>query len=394
MTDTTIRQIEGDEVLEIVYWLDSYSFNASPPMPDKAKRLEVFRQRVGPTHFALFENGVPVACAAEAPMIQQVRGAMFGIGGIFDVLTHPGARRKGYSRRVLARTLSAIRDDGRSLSCLYPFRESFYERLGYVTFPLPRRAQLTPLALEPLLRKDLGGEVELMLIGEGYDTYRAYLRKLQQRIHGMAIFEHDQKASAQSNNSWLALAKVDGELVGVMLYDLKGDRIMEFHLRAIRFYHDTSQAKYLLLAWIARHIDQASQAEIWLPPFEQPETWLADMRIAMEPAFISPMGRVIDVAGISGVHTGPGCFSAQIIDPLCPWNEGIWQFEARDGVLQVSPAGEADFSLSIHALAALVYGTNDPDSFAIRDWGNPPAHVQQTMRTMFPPLVPFLHELF
>ena len=114
----------------------------------------------------------------------------------------------------------------------------------------------------------------------------------------------------------------------------------------------------------------------------------------MEPVFLSPMGRVLDVAKIGGVQTGPGCFSAHIADPLCPWNEGIWQFETRDGMLQVSPTDEADCDLSIHALAALVYGANDPDSFAIRGWGSPSPPVQETMRTMFPPQAPYLHEFF
>jgi predicted acetyltransferase len=394
MTNTTIREIHGDEMLEIMYWLDSYAFHPSPPMPDKAERQEMLKQRVGLTHFALFEDDTPVACAAGMAMIQQVRGTMYKVGGILDVATHPAARRKGYSRRILARTLAAIRDDGRPLSCLYPFRESFYERLGYVTFPLPRKAKLTPLALLPLLKKDLGGEVELVLIGDGYDTYRAYLRKLQRRVHGMAIFEEEQRASAQRNHCWLAMAKVDGELVGMMEYDLKGERLMEFNLRARRFYYDTSQGKYLLLAWIARHADQASQVEIWLPPFEQPETWLEDMKITMEPVFISPMGRVLDVAKIGGMQTGPGRFAARITDPLCPWNEGAWQFETRDGVLQVSPTDQTDCDLSIQALAALAYGTNDPDSFALRGWGNPSPQVQEAMRTMFPPMVPYLHEFF
>jgi predicted acetyltransferase len=394
MTNTTIREIHGDEMLEIVYWLDSYAFHPSPPMPDKAERQEMLKQRVGLTHFALFENGTPVACVGATPLIQQVRGAMYKVGGILDVATHPAARRKGYSRSALARTLAAIRNDGRPLSCLYPFRELFYERLGYVTFPLPRKAKLTPLTLLPLLKKDLGGEVELVLIGEGYDTYRAYLRKLQRRVHGMAIFEEEQRASAQRNRHWLAMAKVDGELAGMMEYDLKGERLMEFNLRARRFYYDTSQGKYLLLAWIARHADQASQVEIWLPPFEQPETWLEDMKITMEPVFISPMGRILDVTKIGGMQTGPGRFAARITDPLCLWNEGTWQFETIDGVLQVSPTDQADCDLSIQALAALVYGTNDPDSFALRGWGNPSPKVQEAMRTMFPPMVPYLHEFF
>jgi len=39
--------------------------------------------------------------------------------------------------------------------CLYPFRESFYERLGYVTFPQPRTARFSPQALLPLLKVKL-----------------------------------------------------------------------------------------------------------------------------------------------------------------------------------------------------------------------------------------------
>jgi len=74
----------------------------------------------------------------------------------------------------------------RFFSNLYPFRESFYERLGYVTFPLPRIAKPAPSALLPLMEKDLGGQVELMLIGDGFDIYREYPGKLRQRTHGMA----------------------------------------------------------------------------------------------------------------------------------------------------------------------------------------------------------------
>ena len=77
-------------------------------------------------------------------------------------------------------------DDGQVFSNLYPFRESFYERLGYVTFPLPRIAKPAPSALLPLMEKDLGGQVELMLIGDGFDIYREYPGKLRQRTHGMA----------------------------------------------------------------------------------------------------------------------------------------------------------------------------------------------------------------
>ena len=394
MTNTTIRQLHGDELVETMYRLNTYAFRASPPLPDKAELQEVLTHRQGFVYYALLEDDIPVAGAASGAMTQQVRGALFGVGGIWAVATLPVARRKGYSRAVMTRLLAAVRDAGQPLSCLYPFRESFYERLGYVAFPLARTARLTPLALLPLLDQDLGGQMDLMLIGDGYDIYRDYLHALRQRTHGMALFDHPDRFSAQRNPFWLALARVDGQVVGLMLYDLKGQAIADFTLRALRFYYDTGQGKYLLLQWLARHADQASRVEISLPPFELPETWLADIKVTTESVIPGPMGRVVDVAKLDGMHTGPGHFAARVTDPLCPWNETTWQFETVDGLLRISAAVRADCDLSIQALAALVYGTHDPGDFAIRGWGNPTPELQLAMRAVFPPMVPHLHEHF
>ncbi len=108
------------------------------------------------------------------------------------------------------------------------------------------------------------------------------------------------------------------------------------------------------------------------------------------------MGRVVDVAKLGGMHTGPGRFTARIADPLCPWNEKTWQFETVDGLLQVSSAdaNAVGCDLSIQGLTALVYGTHDPGDFAIRGWGSPPPELQSAMRAIFPPMVPHLHERF
>jgi GNAT superfamily N-acetyltransferase len=394
MTNTTVRQIRGDEVLETMHWLPAYAFQSSPPLPDKAEYQETLKQRKDVLYFALFEDDRSVSCAASTRMRQNVRGALYGAGAIWDVVTHPAARRRGYSRRVLACLLGVLREEGRVFACLYPFRESFYQRLGYVTFPLPLKARFEPSTLSPLLKQDLGGEVELVLAGDGYDAYRDYVLKLQRCVHGWGVFEKGDRAGAQRNRWWLALAKVDGETVGLMTYDLRGDSVTEFKFRAIRFYYDASRGRYLLLQWIARHVDQANQVELWLAPYELPETWLADMRVSVETAVRAPMGRVIDVASLGRMHTGPGRFAARVADPLCPWNEGLWRFETVDGALQVNRVDQADCDLNIQGVSALVYGTHDPGDFDIRGWGDPSLQVQETMRAMFPPMRPHLHEYF
>jgi predicted acetyltransferase len=384
-----------EEMLEVLFPLTQYAFHPSPPFRDQEEWDEIVRQRKGVAYFALFEDGEGVATVAGTDMTQHVRGKIYPASGVWGVATHPAARRKGYCRRLMGSLLAANREAGRPLSCLYPFRESFYERLGYVGFPLPRIARLKPSALAPLLAQDMGGEVELVLIGDGYDTYREYVFRLQERVHGMGIFVHGSKAWLQKKNPfWLALAHVDGALAGLLLYELTGEDVQQFTLRALRFYYDTSQARYLLLQWLARHVDQASEIEIWLTPYEQPETWLADMQVNTESAVRAPMCRVVDVRGLGGMQTGPGRFSARIHDPLCPWNEGVWRFETADGTLQVSRGEEADCELQIQGLSALLYGTHDPADFRFRGWGDPATPVQATMRAIFPPQTPYLHERF
>ena len=397
MTRTTIRQIEGQAFLDALYPLTNYAFHSSPPLGDKEEWSEWVRHREGVTGFALFEDeGAPaaVACTASTAMTQNVRGGLYGMGGIWGVATHPASRRKGYCRRLMARQLAAMHEAKRAFSGLYPFRESFYERLGYVSLPQTCKARLAPLVLAPLAKMQFAGQVELALIGEGVETYLAYLRRMQQHTHGMARIEYPDKVSAQRNRFWLATARVDGEVVGVMLYNLKGEREGEFTLHAARFYYHTSEGRYLLLQWIARHIDQANRVELILAPTELPETWLPDMSVTVETADLAPMGRVVDVAGIGGMHTGPGRFAARISDPLCPWNEATWRFETVDGLLQVAPAQEADCELSIQGLSALVYGPYDPADLPLRGWGNPSLEMQATLRAMFPRLLPYIHEMF
>jgi predicted acetyltransferase len=396
MTRVTIREIDGQEMLEAKYPLTSYALHPSPPLPDRDEWWEIVRHRQGVTCLAAYEDDLAVATAASTAMTQNVRGALFGMGGIWGVATHPAARRKGYCRQLMARLLESMHVSGQAFSGLYPFRESFYERLGYVTLPQIKRCTFAPLTLAPLVRANLGGEVELVLSGEGYDTYIAYLRQMQQGTHGMAMFDIGDRVAAQRNRFWLAIARAAGEPVGLMLYDLKGERETEFNLRALRFYYRTSQGRYLLLQWIARHIDQANRAELWLAPAELPETWLADMDVKVETAYFTPMGRVVDVTQIDGLQTGSGRFTARLADPLCPWNEGTWRFETVDGLLDVQQAAEAaaDCTLHVQALAALAYGTHDPGDFAVRGWGDPSPEVQTTLRAMFPRMLPHLHELF
>jgi GNAT superfamily N-acetyltransferase len=396
MKNITIRQVDGDEMLDVLYWLDNYAFHPTPPFPNREEWENQMKTRKDTAYYAVFEGSNGVAITACPTFTQNVRDKIYEMVGYADVSTHPAARRKGYSRDLLRYTFEQFVKDGYVMSSLYPFRESFYGRLGYATFPQSRQAIFKPSAMDSLLKQDLDGRVDLSLFGDGFDEYRDYVQDMQPRVHGMSLFidVEGQKESAQSNRSWLALAKSNGETVGLMVYNLKGDEMMNYDLRATRFYYRTSLGKYLLLAWLARHIDQAGKVELWLPSYEQPNTWLSDIRPKLEPVFVAPMGRVLNVSAIGGMKTGYGSFTAQISDPHCPWNNSIWKFDGHSGNLEISTARNAQCNLTIQGLSALVYGVSDPVDYHIRGWGDPSPEIQDTMREMFPLKLPYLHEYY
>lgn len=394
MTEPIIRYIEGEEMLSALFELNQYSLHPSPPFQIKDQWAANVRDRKGVTCFAAFKDDKPVSIAVSTVMTQNMRGMLYPASGVWGVATHPSIRRQGYCRKVMTELLRSDRDSGKVFTNLYPFRESFYEKLGYVAFPLIKIAKMTPASLLPCLKMETGGEIDLQLIGPGYSIYRSYLAELRQEKHGMAFFDHGDPSVANRNTLWLAQARFGDQLEGLMLYRILGEEVTRFNFVAHRFYYRTSRARYLMLNWIARHVDQADRVELWLSPDELPETWLSDLQVKVESAIRPAMSRVLDVEKMVGMQVGPGSFCARVSDKLCPWNEGIWHFYCQDGTLAVSQGARADCTLSIQGLSALVAGVGDPQDLEFRGWGDPGIALRSTMRVMFPAMTPYLHENF
>ena len=82
------------------------------------------------------------------------------------------------------------------------------------------------------------------------------------------------------------------------------------------------------------------------------------------------MTRVVDVQALDGLPLFTQenlSFDAKIDDKFCEWNDQVFHFESKLGVLHVAPATELEegkvFGLKIQALTGLVYGCLDPRYF-------------------------------
>jgi predicted acetyltransferase len=298
---------------------------------------------------------------------------------------------------MFERVYAMHREAGMPISALYPFRDSFYERMGYAGFPKPRFLTLNPEALAPLVRLDMRGTCEQVAMKDGFNEWRAFLERYQAQTHGFALKHVTNARRWQDDNAWwLAMARDDdGEIVGAMTYKITG---YTEKLIASTFYTTSATGRYQLLDWVGRHADQVKEAILELRPDDYPEIWFRDLEASVtcgiDHAWPAPMARVIDVARLTGIGAGSGEIALTIEDAHCPWNADTFTFRGDGDTLTVEPGGEAAATLTIQGLSALVFSGRDPATFPFRGWGAPDVAAAESLRAIFPCAIPDIHETF
>ncbi len=392
-----IREVRGEEIIDAGGAVANYAFGASPSTPDPDAARQRLPYLANARGLVASTDGQPQASLLSYEMSQNLRGAVLPMGGIAAVASMPSGRRRGAVRRLMDRQMELYRAAGVPISALYAFRDSFYERLGYAALPNARHLTFDPQALTPLVRLDKPGSCEMVAMKDGFDEWRAYLERYQRQTHGFAL-KHVSNARRwqDANEWWVAFARDEaGEIAGAMTYRITG---YTGSLIASTFYTTSALGRYQLLDWVGRHADQVKEAVIELRPDDLPELWYRDLRSSVrtdvEHAWIGAMARVVDVAGLTGIGAGDGEVTVAIQDRSCPWNEGAFTFRGEGGTLTVTPGGEPSASITIQGLSGLVFCGTDPATFPFLGWGAPDPKTAEALRTLFPPVVPDIHETF
>ena len=391
-----IREVEGEEFIETGRAVAEYAFGKSPVEPDldaaRKSRPYVAHSR----NLVAFVDDVSQATLTSHEMTQNVRGAIVPMGGIGGVASMPSGRRRGVVRQMFERVFEVHREMGMPVSTLYPFRDSFYERMGYASLPSTRFMTVKPETLAPLVRHEKPGTCEQVTISDGFDEWRGFLERYQANHHGFSLRHITGARRLKDDNKWwVAFARHEGEIVGAMTFQITG---YGEKLVASTFYATNSIGRYQLLDWVGRHTDQVKEAVIELQPDAYPELWFRDLgatiRTDDEYSWPGPMARVVDVEKLTGIGAGEGAITLDIHDALCPWNNGRFTFRAENGELIVEPGGEDATNITIQGLSALVFTGMDPADFPFRGWGDPSKEAQVALRSLFPPVIPHLHEKF
>lgn len=390
MSNVKIRIAATEEELDIVQDMATYAFSPSPVGErDRSHRPYTKESK----KYILYENDIPVSILDSIPMTQNVRGKIYTMQGIAGVATYPEGRRKGFAKKLMKLALSDAKKDNMVMSTLYPFREKFYGKFGYVPFPHEKEAVISPENMRDVASVETKGNIERVIGKEAIDRLYAFLKRVQSKIHGMGLFTELITKRMEKLDFWLAFSVVDGVDTGMMTFTTRG---FEGEFLVNKFLYKDSNAKYLLLQHIYSHLDQFKSVKLRILPNEKPETWIYDMKLKVKNrAWVpSSMGRILDISQIGGMIVGEGSINIELMDYDCEWNNGKWKLYSENGKLVVEETDTADFTMNINGLSAIIFGGYDIDDINFRNWASMNEDHKMTVMKLFPSAIPSLFEMF
>lgn len=372
MVKIRIKEVETENDLKIYNQMTKYAFAPSPSDSAKARNnqesqeaeVDYFKES---SRYLLYEDKTPVSSLHSIPMTQNVRGKIFGMMGIAGVSTYPEYRKKGYITKLMQHALNKSKSNDQVLSTLFPFRQSFYGRFGYINFPQARSISFNPAHLHDIENYEFTGDIERYIVGDQIDRYFDFIKKYQKTRHGFGNFKRSRIQKLEKSEHWVVFVVVNGEDRGMMTFSTTG---FEKELKVNLFLYLDSNAKYVLLDHIWRHADQFSEVKMRVFAHERPETWVYDLKptIKNRDWVPSAMGRILNISKLSGMTVGEGNISINVTDRYCEWNNGNWEFNCIENKLKVNKTSSYDVKVTSQALSALIYGGYSIGDLINRGW--------------------------
>lgn len=289
------------------------------------------------------------------------------VGGIGGVATPPERRREGHVRTMLRHTLEEYRENGVTLTVLWPFSTPFYRNLGW---GVANKFGVYEIPLDQLsFARGAEGEVT-RLTPEDWERLRQVETAFGEGV-GLSMRRSEAWWRDRTLADWAGTGtpyvygyERDGELCGYALYTVDtndGDR----RLKVVDLAHTDDDAFFGLLDFFSNHDSQADRVDIrraWHRPLLD---YLPDPNAAEATVHTGSMVRLTDVA--AGLETYPWPaeldtrFDLQVSDSLLDANDGTFTVTVRDGAATVDPdsAADPDIAVDIATLSQLFVGTYD-----------------------------------
>ncbi|NHJ47309.1 MAG: GNAT family N-acetyltransferase [Asgard group archaeon] len=371
-----IRQATKDDIESILQITAiSYGFDAEAARERYTKRLDI----VYDEYYCTEEDGIVTAILRMIPFQQFVRSKKLSMGGIAMVASDPLYRRKGHIRELMNFSIKKMEDENFAVSCLYPFKDTFYGNFGYVNANPFVRMKFNPKFLCRWKKLPKGYSIKRVSHAEGYDTFKEIHTKKMAEIHG---------GVERSAKRWKEYEQGSGNVIIAYNSKNKAEGIMKIHSKGFStgfswcddgkinvagFFCLTANARRSLYNYLFKYSDQI--IEISMPIYTHESElypWLQGYYMTELQAENIWQARIVNVKETIEDMKAPvdGEITFQVTDDLCVKNNQTYQLISKNGKFSVKELGKekANIEFTIEGLTALVYGILSTEEIEVFDW--------------------------
>jgi predicted acetyltransferase len=316
--------------------------------------------------YTAYDNGSPVATAADYPFRLTVPGGELGAGGVTWVGVHPTHRRRGILRQMMRRELDDIHERGEPLAVLWASEAAIYGRFGYgVAAPhYEMDADSTRFVLrdDPVPR----AKVRPVPLADAVDACTQVYDRLRPLIPGFTarasqwwevyrLADPEQWRHGASAKQ-VAVVELDGEPAAYAIYRVKHDWDGGFakgQVRVVEALAASPAAERDLWRFLFG-IDLTVGVQSRIDPASPLPLMVVDARALRLRLSEGLWLRIVDVEGalVGRAYAADDAVVIELRDEFCPWNAGRW----RVGADVSRTDAEAELELDVADLASAYLG--------------------------------------
>jgi predicted acetyltransferase len=296
-------------------------------------------------------DGEIVASLALYPLTAWVHRQTVPVTGVGSVAVSPEHRRRGVGEAMMRSALREMRQRGSHLSALYPFKGSYYRKLGYGVCEF---VQQLAISAANLPASDEARRVRRLMLPD-----RSAVQALYERVASAGHFALSRRSEWWTQRLWtypgdwvVYEGRRRGQIEGYLYYEVENSH-GPFRLAVTlgEFVAATPEAHKGLVGHIASLSDQVEEIHYGSPA---DNAWLSVLKTAQN---LRPGAEIAAYLDTGGVATGAmfricdvkaalellpiaesarGEVALEVEDRVLPTNARAYRVTARDGRLRVA----------------------------------------------------------
>jgi len=358
-----IRNIKESELKELKK-LGNYGFSKWKDEVEDEEKLDWFKNA---DNLGVFENDELLSALTLHHFDQIVRKDIKKMGGIGGLVTYPEYRNKGLISSLMKKSFQKMKDNGQSVSMLFPFKESFYEKYQYVATNNNMKLEVPIESFKHYKNFEAEGKWETIRKDSEHskEDFLKLMKKVAlQKYHGTVLLDTKSEDiwHIYSKDNIFVFIKRNDKIVAGAKYTKKGYMKMNTtgELNVSNMYWTDLDSRNMLFKFFSKHIDQVETIKMFIPYGINFYSWLKNNKKVEADFMPFPwMVRILDIEdALNDIKVKQeGSTSIKIIDEYCDWNKGNYLLECKNGKMIADETDEKeDITLSIDALSALLYG--------------------------------------